>query len=134
MSRRDRTPSDKVCVQRRRGITVITVVGHLSNNDADELMAELIAIIAREGDLWMFNDWSEMTSYDSLARMRLTAWAVEHRDKIKTITIWSTSPIVRMGVSTAALALALVGVKLESASNRAEFEALLAAATKKRDP
>jgi hypothetical protein len=66
----------------------------------------------------IFNDWWEMTGYDTDARLKLTDWIFWIRGKIVGSHILVRSKIVSMGVSIANLAL---GGMLTVYTDRQEF-------------
>jgi hypothetical protein len=66
----------------------------------------------------IFNDWWEMTGYDTDARLKLTDWIFWMRGKIQGSHILVRSKIVSMGVSIANLAL---GGMLTVYTDRQEF-------------
>ena len=109
------------------GFIVSKVVGHFSDELAAQMCKECSAVIARDREVFVYHDWGQMTSYDSLARARLTRWAISNRTEAKTVTIWTSSSLVRMGVATASLALSLVGIHVTTCESAAQFASLVAA-------
>lgn len=73
-------------------------------------------------EIEQFHDWYTMTGYQSQVRIEWTKWAVRRRERIQCVRILVGSRIVSMGVSTAAMGLALVGARLVSYSDRSLFE------------
>jgi len=58
-----------------------------------------------DGKLYVFHDWMELTGYDTKTRLRLTAWAVAHRNAYEEVHIAARSRIIAMGVQVANIAL-----------------------------
>jgi hypothetical protein len=57
------------------------------------------------GKLYVFHDWRELTGYDSMTRVRLTAWSVAHRHAYQEVHLAVRSRIIAMGVQVANVAL-----------------------------
>jgi hypothetical protein len=57
------------------------------------------------GKLYVFHDWRELTGYDSMTRVRLTAWSVKHRHSYQEVHLAVRSRIIAMGVQVANVAL-----------------------------
>lgn len=79
------------------------VTGRLTLPMADRMRELGDAAIAATGRVWVFCDWSEMTSYESRCRAELTRWAVDQGDALKCISVYTNATIVRMGVSVASI-------------------------------
>src|SRR5688500_8424523 len=77
-------------------ILCAAVQGQLTLPIADRLRALGDDAIARAGKLWIFQDWSEMTGYESRCRTELTDWAVAHDDAIRSVHVFTNQKIVRM--------------------------------------
>lgn len=67
----------------------------LADKELDRTLARFVA----------FHDWDEMTSYDTRARLRLTAWVLTNRERFDAIHILTNASLVSMGVSVANMAL-----------------------------
>lgn len=61
-------------------------------------------LYAPDSKLHGFHNWLDMTNYDSVCRVELTAWVLRHRSQ-STLHIGVRSRMVAMGVSVANLAL-----------------------------
>jgi hypothetical protein len=53
-----------------------------------ELADHMLELVEREfvrdaGPYVAFHDWSEMTGYETRARLRLTAWVIKHRERFE---------------------------------------------------
>lgn len=73
----------------------------------------------------IFNDWEEMTGYDSDSRPPLTEWTARNRESLRGINILVHSKLVAMGIAVANLA---TGGITKTFSSRAEFEQTIAQA------
>jgi hypothetical protein len=80
-----------------------TVSGQMTPPIADRLRGLGDYAIASTGRLWIFQDWSEMSGYDSRCRTELTDWAVGHDDAIRSVHVFTSAKLVRMGVSVASI-------------------------------
>lgn len=110
-------PTDAVVLQRVEGYADLSV--------AEAIARHLGAHLERGFSLAIFDDFEQLTGYDSDARLSLTAWTKQNAARIRTIDILVRSKLVAMGVSVANLAL---GGNIRSHSVRARFEAALSAA------
>lgn len=82
------------------------VWGHFDMELADRMLELVERELAQvRGQLTAFHDWSDMTGYETRARLRLTAWVLRYRDRFAGIHILSSSSLVSMGVTVANLAL-----------------------------
>ena len=77
------------------------------------------------GKLFVFHDWRELTGYDSMTRVRLTAWSVAHRQSYQEVHLAVRSRIIAMGVQVANVA---VGGIMRAHSGVATLEVELARA------
>ena len=84
---------------------------------------------ASVGRLLSFNDWEEMTDYDSVTRLHLTAVAVELRERMGACHVLSRSMTVRLGVQMASLAVKAVHM----VASRSALEGLVREALRKSD-
>lgn len=94
------------------------VTGYLEKDIVAKITAPVDRLIAVGNKPIIFNDWWELTGYDSDARLKLTDWIFWIRGKIIGSHILVRSKIVSMGVSIANLAL---GGMLTVYTDRAEF-------------
>lgn len=76
---------------------------------------------ASAGRLVSFNDWEEMTDYDSATRVHLTGVGFDLRSRFDMCHVLARSRTVLMGVQMASLAVRSV----KAHTSRAEFERLL---------
>lgn len=109
-------PNDALVVQRLEGHADLEVISVMLRHLDDQL--------ARGTKLAIFDDFEELVSYDSDARIAITDWAKEHLPALSTMAILTRSKLVSMGTAVANLAL---GGRLRAYTNRARFEAALAA-------
>ena len=114
-------PSSNVVVSRVRGIF---------SREMARRWIEVMRPRTQSGVVFeTFMDWELMSSYDSDARRQLTSWVVgSHRSFARGAHCLVGSKIVAMGIATAGLSFALVGVSLTAYANRTKFETALAAA------
>lgn len=123
------TDRGSIVVRRaRRGVLVSEASGYM-----DAPFAEiLIEVGTRENALVPgfahFMDWREVTGYTSEGRRRCTNWALQQRAPYPRLGILTSSKLVHMGVSAAAVALAVVHRELESFTDPAAFRAAVALA------
>ncbi len=109
------------------GILHSSASGVLEPPVADALIPILEAeIAAGHPDFEHFMDWRHVTGYASEVRVRLTAWAMSASAPYPRLHILVANRMVHMGVSAAALALALAGRHLASYTSAAAFDAELA--------
>jgi len=94
------------------------VTGYLEKDIVAKITAPIDRLIAVGNKPVIFNDWWELTGYDSDARLKLTDWIFWIRGKIIGSHILVRSKIVSMGVSIANLAL---GGMLTVYTDRSEF-------------
>jgi len=107
------------------GVYVTRVVGHMEAEIANRIISAGNDVIARDGKLIAFHDWSAVTGYDSACRQSLTQWGYEIRGQVERVHILITNKLVRMGVSVASIVLLGMIVSHDEA---ATFEAQLQAA------
>ena len=87
-------------------LIMIRAWGHLDLEMADRALSLIeprMSITARP--FLLFNDWTDLESYDTQARIRLTLWVTDIRDRFEAIHILTRSRLVSMGVAVANLAL-----------------------------
>lgn len=94
------------------------VSGYLEKDIVTKITAPIDRLIANGAKPVIFNDWWELSGYDSDARLKLTDWIFWIRGKIVGSHILVRSKIVSMGVSIANLAL---GGMLTVYTDRADF-------------
>ena len=104
------------------GVSLTRSRGHLSLPMVQGWMEAIEPELQRGVVFDSFHDWEEMESYDSEARRVLTGWALRSRANVRTTTFLVSSRLVAMGVSTASLATALVGMTMKATRERSEFE------------
>jgi hypothetical protein len=103
-------------------VFIIEFAGHLTIELAANLMSDTNRRLAHYSPIYIFNDWWEMKSYDTKARMELTAWAQRIRPRLLGVHLLVRSKLVAMGVSVANIAL---GSFLLAHAERPDFEAAL---------
>lgn len=98
--------------------------GHMSRELTDVYTRAAEEAYRRVDRVHHFFDFFETTSYASQVRLHLTDFAISQRAHVASATFLVQSRIVAMGVTTAALAVRLVGMQFVVLSQRAEFERL----------
>ncbi|MFK7992012.1 MAG: hypothetical protein AB8I08_38700 [Sandaracinaceae bacterium] len=120
------TDRGEIRIERRRpGLLVSRTSGHMDVRFADLLIRVSEEEIVLHGVFTHFMDWRDVVGYDSEVRRRCTAWAIAQGAPHPRIAILTSNRLVHMGVSAAALALALTGRSLESHTDPARFQAEL---------
>lgn len=109
-----RPPRDASRAETERGrITVWTLAPHVYATEAEGYMTREMAqrVIEHASPLYEaggvvhgFHNWLAMAGYDSICRVELTAWVLQHRSQ-STLHIATASRLVAMGVSVAKLAV-----------------------------
>jgi len=94
------------------------VSGYLEKEIVGKITHPIDRLIGQGAKPIIFNDWWELSGYDSDARLKLTDWIFWIRGKIVGSHILVRSKIVSMGVSIANLAL---GGMLTVYTDRQEF-------------
>jgi hypothetical protein len=94
------------------------VTGYLEKDYVTNITQPVDKLIHAGTKPLIFNDWWELTGYDTDARLKLTDWIFWIRGKITGSHILVRSKIVSMGVSIANLAL---GGMLTVYTDRQEF-------------
>ena len=107
--------------QLRPGLIVSNATGHLVARFSEPFTDSIDARIEQDGSVTLFHEWFDVTGYDTSVRLDWTEWTQRQRANISSTHILVSSRIVAMGVRTAALALALVGAKLVSYTERERF-------------
>jgi hypothetical protein len=124
------TPAGSVeCSEPAPGVLVVVARGHLEASLVPPVLAWRDRAVARLGSIDIFDDGVDLKSYDSEARVLLTAWGKRNRDKVREHHILFRSRVVAMGISVANLAL---GGHIQTHTSRAAYEAALAAAVLRR--
>jgi hypothetical protein len=113
------------------GLYVTWSRGHLCTTLANEIIQAGNRLLETEPTLEVFHDWEAGESYDSAARLGLTKWGVDVRNRVTKVHVLVKSKIVKMGVAVASIAL--VGM-LESHADRRSFEASLERARRAARP
>jgi hypothetical protein len=104
-----------------KGRLVSQVVGHFSAEFGAKSHAITLAEIADGRSVSIFAEWSRMTGYDAASRRLLTDMVLTHRASITEVCVFTLSTMVALGVNTAGLATALVGVPVTSTTDRSGF-------------
>ncbi len=102
----------------RRGIVVTVARGHGSTEFAAPLI-ETIDSAVSQGVREFWDDWADVTSYDSPLRVQLTEWTKARPSIAAGLHILVGSKLIAMGVNLSNLAL---GNTFEVTSDRAQFE------------
>jgi hypothetical protein len=107
----------------RRGASLVTVVeGHLDTKHAPSFIVEADRLIASERRAYIYHDWAAMTGYDSVVRRAWTHWASHRLRGMPEVHFLTGTTVVRMGVSVAAAAVAVFGIRFVLHAERADFE------------
>jgi len=120
---REKTSSaeDSSLVVRRypNDVLLFVVKGHLHKSIVKGMIEHTRALTSKGERFAVFHDWSEVTSYDSWARLELTRLMLTgHGDFICT-HILTSSREVRFGVEVANIVL---GYKIDEHTDRATFD------------
>lgn len=103
-------------------IVLVRFIGHLEASLVLHVKAPTDRLMAKGTMPAVFNDWWEMTGYDSDARIQLTEWTLKNRKRMSAAHVLTQSKIVAMGVTVANLGL---GGSLAVYTDRVKFEAAL---------
>lgn len=115
-------------------VVVIHVWGHLDVAIGDFMLDFMEQRLATTDRCFQaFHDWSEVETYDTMARLRLTAWIAERRDRFEAIHVLSGSRLVSMGIAVANLALDRF-INAYNQDQRARYEAALSEALARKTP
>jgi hypothetical protein len=106
-------------------VVLLTVSGVVGREMAIDVGLGLDEVLARGGDSFTFWDLENLQQYDSRLRIDCTQVLRKHWPKVKSITVLARSPIVRMGVAVANLAL---DNRIESHATRLAWKKRLDAA------
>lgn len=87
------------------GIFASEVVGYLRGEDARAFAAYGDRIIDRYGKLRGFHDWTAVMGYSNECRLAVTEWSVRRLSQLEEVHIALHSPMVRMAVAVANIAL-----------------------------
>lgn len=109
-----------------RDLVIVVARGYLSDAMASAWEENLDPLFLRGLRSEQFLDWEQLSGYHSDARKRLTSWVLSRHKNILSARFLVASRIVAMGVSTAAVAASMVGIKMTATSSRPDFEAGLA--------
>lgn len=111
------------------GVLLVRFDGHARAPIADAIIRALDTAIAAHGTVTVFDDWYSATGYDSAVRLKLTEWTRRNAAELRGTHVLVGSRLIAMGLSVASLAL---GKHFHTYSDRAIFEAALAAIAKRR--
>lgn len=107
------------------GICVSLARGHLSLALARQLPDALAPLLEEGQSFALFNDWKDMTTYDSGARRLLTNWVLANVQRLRSLEFVVGSRIVAMGVAAANVATSVAGLPLVVDHTRTELERAL---------
>jgi hypothetical protein len=102
---------------------VTQVVGYFSRELAHESYALTLREIADSPPLGIFAEWSRMTGYAAASHRLLTGLVLAHRTRFTEVYVYTQSTVVAIGVNTAGVATALVGVPCRTTNDRERFMA-----------
>jgi hypothetical protein len=111
-------------------VALTQTYGHLDAALARELQRATLELANAHPPLLSFGEWSQMIGYDREARQLLTDMILQNRTKFAEVSILTGSTMVSVGVNTAGLATALVGISLTSTTDRRAFFEKLRNATR----
>jgi len=112
------------------GVLLVRFVGHARAPMANAIIVALDAAVAAHGYVIIFDDWYGATGYDSAVRLKLTDWTRRNAVELRATHVLVGSRLIAMGLSVASLAL---GKHFETYSDRAQFEAALAAMAQRKE-
>jgi hypothetical protein len=107
----------------RKGIVSLTVVGHGHAELVTPCVRRWNEALRTSERLTLLIDFWDMPGYESFFRVGLTEWGLEHRARLEPIHLLARSPLVRMGVSVANLAL---GGLIKTYALRASYDVAVA--------
>lgn len=108
------------------GIVRFTASGRYTlelSTRATEAMTILVGVMS---NLHVFADFSAMESYEPASRSHATSWCREYLMALASVHILSKGGLVGMGVSTAAMTLSILGLKMKAYRDPAAFASALA--------
>lgn len=109
------------------GVFLSEAIGRLSTAAGEAYCRQGSAVLEGHERPHVFNDWGQMQSYASEARALLTKWASNTLRRGSQVDFFTTAALVSMGISTASIALVVVGIDIKNHSTIAEFQAALSA-------
>ena len=119
-------PRGKIEVYLPRGNVCLSVIeGHLSAPMAQRWIDVLDRHVQAGIVFDTFHDWERMSGYESGARQALTSWVLGSIRSFRCVHFLVSNPLAKMGVSAATVAVALVGLRMESHPSRSSFEQVL---------
>ena len=101
-------------------VVALTVVGYGHAAFGPPWLRRATEALRTSERLTLLIDFWDMPSYDSQLRVSMTEWALEHRSRLEPTHMLARSPIVRMGVAVANLAL---GGLIKAYALRANYDA-----------
>ncbi len=110
----------------RAGVLATRIVGRGTAAAARFYIQEARAVLARQGFVQVFHDWSEVPSYDPEARDLIRAFGKTNTDDEVRVRYLVSSKVMSMAIQTAGLVL---GRDFESTTQREQFERWLSVAT-----
>ena len=108
----------------RPGVFLSEAVGRLGDGAGhlySEVGTEIFAKVPPGKQRRVFNDWHRMAGYSSASRQELTLWSKRTMQRGDRADFIITAPLVSMGVTTASLALQLIGIDIVNHKTRASF-------------
>jgi hypothetical protein len=107
------------------GVVHQRAVGVAESDVARRLCARLDELLARYGTLELFDDWYDITGYDTESRRIVEGWTKANQAQLVRIHVLLSSKLVSMAVTVSNLVTGGVSVPY---TNRAEFDRVLDAA------
>jgi hypothetical protein len=104
-----------------RAVFVTRAEGRVSEAAAHAMYVACRRIVASDGSLVVFNDWEEVTGYDTAARILLTRVGLAFRHSVEVSHFFVRARILTLGIH---IANAVLG-NLQAHPDRRAFESLL---------
>jgi hypothetical protein len=101
------------------GVAETVIVGNMVRAAAEYLSGKFDRLMAEQGYAIGFHDWMDAPTYESASRALWQKWLAS-KQNIRSVSILTTSRIMRMGIAVANLAYPTVKFKVYS--DRQEYE------------
>ena len=102
------------------GVVTTRMTGHARAEHVEPIKRAVNQEIAAGRRPHVFHDWSDMTGYDSEARVAMADWYAKVRDHVASVNVLAKNRLVAMGVQVVALA---VRADIHIFGDRAAFDA-----------
>jgi hypothetical protein len=104
------------------GIYATRAQGHIDVELVSKMVAAGDEVVREHGTLIGVHDWEGVTTYESVARKKLTDWGYAIRADVERVHFLTGSKLMRMGIAVASLVL---GGMIVAYDDREQFEARL---------